>query len=71
MNPQKLKSEFLTGRLFLREWKNAIFVLSQRGGLTAEKKSLQQLLDIEILLGSVNVDPKHRVLLDNDQNKKF
>lgn len=70
---KNLQSEDLTGGRFLREWRNLIFVLSKKGGLIAEgivssmKKRENILLDNDLLLSSVYIDPKHRILLDDEQ----
>ncbi|KAM4053246.1 LOW QUALITY PROTEIN: uncharacterized protein ACNLHF_005976 [Anomaloglossus baeobatrachus] len=73
---KKLQAEDLTPGIFLKEWKNLMFRLSQRGGLiasgiaTSMKRREELLLQNNILLEAVYVDPMHRILLDNQQLSK-
>ncbi|XP_073429431.1 uncharacterized protein [Dendrobates tinctorius] len=73
---KKLQTEDLTPGIFLKEWKNLMFRLSQRGGLiasgiaTSMKRREELLLQNNILLAAVYVDPMHRILLDDQQLSK-
>lgn len=72
---KKLQAEDLTAGEFLFEWKKLIFDMTKKGGLIAEgivnsmNRREPQLTDNDILLASVFVDPKHRILLDEEQCK--
>ncbi|KAM4037493.1 uncharacterized protein ACNLHF_016084 [Anomaloglossus baeobatrachus] len=73
---KKLQAEDLTPGIFLKEWKNLMFHLSQRGGLiasgiaTSMKWREELLLQNNILFAAVHVDPMHRILLDDQQLSK-
>ncbi|KAM9307836.1 uncharacterized protein PAF06_011978 [Gastrophryne carolinensis] len=73
---KKLQAEDLTPGIFLKEWKNLIFRLSQKGGIiasgiaTSMKEREELLLENNILLAAVYVDPMHRILLNDQQLKK-
>ncbi|XP_073415086.1 uncharacterized protein [Dendrobates tinctorius] len=73
---KKLQAEDLTPGIFIREWKNLLFCLSQRGGLTADGISASmkwretQILENKIFLAAVYVDPSHHILLDDQQLTK-
>ncbi|XP_073510784.1 uncharacterized protein [Phyllobates terribilis] len=73
---KKLQAEDLTPGIFIREWKNLLFCLSQRGGLIADgnsasmKRRETQLLENKMFLAAVYVDPSHRILLDDQQLTK-
>ncbi|XP_073410249.1 uncharacterized protein [Dendrobates tinctorius] len=73
---KKLQAEDLTPGIFIREWKNLLFCLSQRGGLIADgisaskKRRETPLLENNIFLAAVYVDPSHRILLDDQQLTK-
>ncbi|XP_073409851.1 uncharacterized protein [Dendrobates tinctorius] len=73
---KKLQAEDLTPGIFIREGKNLLFCLSQRGGLIADRISASmkrretQLLENKIFLAAVYVDPSHRILLDDQQLTK-
>ncbi|KAM3934836.1 uncharacterized protein RB166_002224 [Leptodactylus fuscus] len=73
---KRLQAEDLTPGIFLKEWKNLMFHLSQRGGLiasgiaTSMKRREELLLQNNILLAAVYVDPMHRILLDDQQLTK-
>ncbi|XP_073534699.1 uncharacterized protein [Phyllobates terribilis] len=73
---QKLQAKDLTPGIFLKEWKNLMLRLSQRGGLVASgiatsmKWREELLLQNNILLAAVYVDPMHRILLDDQQLTK-
>ncbi|KAM4028644.1 uncharacterized protein ACNLHF_023936 [Anomaloglossus baeobatrachus] len=73
---KKLQAEDLTPGIFLKEWRNLMFRLSQRGGLiasgiaTSMKRREELLLQNNILLAAVYVDPMHRILLDDQQLSK-
>ena len=73
---KKLQEEDLTLSTFLWEWKKLIFNLSKAEGLIAEgivssmKKREGLLLENEILLAAVYIDPMNRILLSEDQIAK-
>ncbi|KAM4018767.1 LOW QUALITY PROTEIN: uncharacterized protein ACNLHF_008010 [Anomaloglossus baeobatrachus] len=73
---KKLQAEDLTPGIFLKQWKNLMFHLSQRGGLiasgiaTSMKRREELLLQNNILLAAVYVDPVHQILLDDQQLSK-
>ncbi|XP_073521308.1 protein MIS12 homolog isoform X1 [Phyllobates terribilis] len=73
---KKLQAEDLTPGIIIKEWKNLLSCLSQKGGLIADgiaasmKRRETQLLESKILLAAVYVDPSHRILLDDQQLTK-
>ncbi|KAM4049182.1 LOW QUALITY PROTEIN: uncharacterized protein ACNLHF_006937, partial [Anomaloglossus baeobatrachus] len=72
---KKLQAEDLTPGIFLKEWKNLMFCLSQRGGLiasgiaTSMKRREELLLQNNILLAAVYVDPMHRINSQEEQEE--
>ena len=68
-----LQAEDLTAGQFLHQWKKLQFDLNKKGGLIAKgildsmDKREPQLMDNDILLASVYVDPSNRLLLDESQ----
>ncbi|KAM3921449.1 uncharacterized protein RB166_010830 [Leptodactylus fuscus] len=73
---KRLQAEDFTPGIFLKEWKNLMFRLSQRGGLiasgiaTSMKRREELLLQNNVPLAAVYVDPMHRILLDDQQLTK-
>ena len=73
---KKLQEEDLTPGIFVKEWKNLMFCLSQKGALFASgiaasmKQREKVLLENKIFLAAVYVDPMHRILLDDQQLTK-
>lgn len=73
LTTKQLQAEELTGGQFLYEWKSLIFKLSKKGSLIADgivksmKKREAQMMENEILLAVTFIDPKHRILLEDDQ----
>ena len=73
---KKLQEEDLTPGIFVKEWKNLMFCLSQKGaifasGIAASMKQREKvLLENKIFLAAVYVDPMHRILLDDQQLTK-
>ncbi|XP_073501668.1 uncharacterized protein [Phyllobates terribilis] len=72
---KKLQAEDLTPGIFIREWKNLLFFLSQRGGLIADgisasmKRRGHSYWKI-FFFWHLFVDPSHRILLDDQQLTK-
>ena len=72
---KKLQAEDLIAGEFLFEWKKLIFDLNKKGGLIANgiansmNRREAQLTDNDILLASIFVDPKNRILLEEEQCK--
>ena len=70
---KKFQGEDLTSGMFLKEWKNLEFRMSQSGCLIAEgitnsmKRREALLLGNKVLLASIYIDPMHRILLNDDQ----
>lgn len=70
---KQLQSTDLTPSLFMKEWKNLIFGLSQKGRLIAggiENSMVCRenlLLDNDILLVTTYIDPMYRILLSGEQ----
>ena len=67
------KLEVLTSGMFLKEWRNLEFRMSQTGCLIAEgitnstKRREALLLGNKVVLASIYIDPMHRILLNDDQ----
>ena len=72
---KKLQAEDLTAGKFSFDWKKLIFNLNKKGGIIVDGilKSINrrepQLTDNDILLASIYVDPRCRILLDEKQCK--
>ena len=73
---KKLQAANLTPESFFKEWKKLIFTFSQIGGILADamRTSMEHhekvLLDNNVLLAAVYVDPMYRVTLNNEEHAK-
>ncbi|XP_039612247.1 uncharacterized protein LOC120531155 [Polypterus senegalus] len=70
---KRLQCDYLTRCKFFLEWKSLMYRLNKSGGLIADgiassmMKRESLLLDNEILLAAIYVDPMSRILLNSDQ----
>ena len=73
---KKLQAEDLTPGAFYLDWKRLHFKMDQAGGLIAEKirdsmkKRESKLLDNDVLLAGIYVDPKSRILLSTGEKQR-
>lgn len=70
---KKLQAEDLTPGTFYKEWKELIFKFSQDSNIISDaiKASMMRqekiLLDNRVLLAAIYVDPKYRIILNEEQ----
>ena len=73
---KKPQAKELTAGEFLFEWKKLIFDMAKKGSPISEgyiksmKRGEPQLTDNNIVLAAVFVDPKYRILRDEEQGKQ-
>ena len=76
LTTKKLQAANLTPGSFFKEWKKLIFKFSQIGGILTDamRTSLERhekvLLDHNVLLAAVYVDPMYRVTLNDEERAK-
>lgn len=70
---KRLQETSLTPGIFYKEWRNLTYKLGQTGGMFAEsiKFSMERrektLMNNDVLLSAIFVDPKYRILLNEEQ----